>query len=183
MPTLKQSLQEWAISFRREEFIRNFPQRGAYIPLSRGLFAVVDESDFEWLNQWKWCADAAGYAVRGIGKNGKTQIIKMHRLIMNTPFGMGTDHINGSVFDNRRCNLRICTFAENLRNRSVRKDKKSCKYKGVYKGSNNWQALIYTNGKLLHLGRYSTAKEAAIAYDKAALQYYKEFSRVNFPKL
>jgi hypothetical protein len=24
------------------------------IPLTQGKFAIVDDSDFEWLNQWKW---------------------------------------------------------------------------------------------------------------------------------
>ena len=26
------------------------------ISLTQGQFAKVDDEDFEWLNQWKWCA-------------------------------------------------------------------------------------------------------------------------------
>jgi len=183
MVASKKSVQDWAKSFRHEKFIKDFPLNAKYIPLTRGLYAIVDETDYEWLNQWKWCADKKGYAVRGIIlKNGKTKIIKMHRLIMNAPDGADVDHINGKFSDNRRCNLRLCSRQQNLQNRKGYKNKKSCKYKGVYKSKKKWQVLISVNKKLLHIGMYSTSLEGAIAYDKAAIKYHKEFALLNFPK-
>lgn len=32
------------------------------ILLTKGKFAIVDDKDFEWLNQWKWQFDITGYA-------------------------------------------------------------------------------------------------------------------------
>ena len=89
------------------------------ISLSRGLFAVVDDADYEWLSRWKWSASTYGYAVRaetisGRGKSRKRKIFWMHREIMQTPPGKDTDHINGNRLDNRRLNLQICSRSQNI---------------------------------------------------------------------
>jgi surfactin synthase thioesterase subunit len=55
------------------------------IHLTQGKFALVDDEDFDWLNQWKWHYDK-GYADRTV--DGKH--IYMHRAIMNTPDNMKT---------------------------------------------------------------------------------------------
>ncbi len=62
-----------------------------YIKLTQGKKVMVDDSDFEWLNQWKWQLSDNGYAIRRY----KTTF-RMHRLINNTPSGLFTDHINGN---------------------------------------------------------------------------------------
>lgn len=91
------------------------------IQLSQGKVSLVGDSDFEWFNQWKWTAMKRGntwYAVRGGFLGPK---ILMHREIMNAPKDMQVDHINGDGLDNRRENLRVCTNAENGRNRKINK--------------------------------------------------------------
>ena len=40
----------------------------------------------------------------------------MHRFLMNPLKGMVVDHINGITLDNRRKNLRVCTYQENAFN-------------------------------------------------------------------
>jgi flagellar basal body rod protein FlgC len=105
----------------------------------------------------------------------------MHRLIMNTPDGMDTDHINSNGLDNRRQNLRICTHAENLANRKKQISNTSG-YKGVSwdKSCKKWAANISICGKYKKLGRFTDLVEAARAYDAAAKEVYGEFAKPNF---
>lgn len=47
------------------------------IPLTQGLFTLVDAADFERLNAFKWCAsthDGKSYAVRGVGAAGSSAV-------------------------------------------------------------------------------------------------------------
>ena len=144
------------------------------IPLTQGKFAIVDADDYEWLSQWKWCArkgTSAWYAIR----NGDN---RMHRIIINTPSGMDTDHINGNGLDNRKCNLRMCSRSQHHYNRKPKKGK----YKGVNIGgyTNKWQARITVKGKRISLGYYKTKKDAALAYDNAAKKCCGNYARTNF---
>lgn len=154
------------------------------IPLSRGKFAIVDASDYDWLNQWKWSYRPNGYAIRKenvITDDGKLKrkTIRMHRIITNAPDNMEVDHINRNGLDNRRGNLRIVTHAQNMCNQKVRTG--TSKYKGViwYNKNNKWLARIRKNGKAIHLGYFVCEIEAALAYNAAALKYHGEFARLN----
>lgn len=136
------------------------------IKLTQGKFTLVDNGDFEWLNQWKWYLNSKGYAMRGKRISGKQIMILMHRLINNTPEGLKfeTDHINRDKLDNRRENLRTATRSQNKINTNLRKDNTSG-YKGVSwnKNRNRWMAQLHINGKHIHLGLYSTLQGAWLA--------------------
>jgi len=151
------------------------------IPLTQGKFALVDDADFDWINQWKWNYHQ-GYATRTIYKPFKKTIL-MHRVIMNTPDGMETDHIKiDETLNNQRSNLRICTTAENRRNYGLRKDNTSG-YKGVHKTKNGkWQARIQVGGKRVSLGVFISAEQAVIAYDSELSNYHGEFANFNLRK-
>ena len=90
---------------------------------------------------------------------------------------MVIDHINGDGLDNRRENLREATRAQNMRNLRLRSDNTS-QYKGVRRlGDHIWQARV--NGQTV--GYFDTALDASFAYDKAAVEQYGEFARLNHP--
>lgn len=150
------------------------------ISLTRGQVALVDDEDFDYLNQWKWCVDSYGYAVRTHGKRPNRFTMWMHRLIMNTPKGMDTDHINGNRLDNRKSNLRVCNRSQNKCNVTKHKDNKSG-YKGVswFTRNKKWQAQIMIEGKTLFLGYYDTPEDAAVAYNKAAVEQHQEYAKLN----
>ncbi len=148
------------------------------IKLTKDKFSLVDDSDFEWLNGFKWMFFSSGYAVRF----DKGVYIPMHRFIMKTPKGMFTDHINGNPLDNRRSNLRICTAGENRLNMCIPKNNTSG-YKGVckfkYSKSLPWTARININKKRFHLGYFKNPEDAAVAYNEAAIKYHGQFARLN----
>jgi len=109
-------------------------------------------------------------------------ILPLHQLIMETPKGMQTDHINGNPLDNRKENLRICTNAENQRNRGPQKNNTSG-FKGVHWNTrrNMWQSYIAHNKKQTALGYFKDKEKAARAYDRKAIVLHGEFAYTNFP--
>lgn len=149
-----------------------------HIQLTRGFVAIIDDEDFELVINYKW------YAKKGSGRKGSVdyphnwKIGSMHRLIMGYPKGMQIDHINNDPMDNRRCNLRVCTVKENLRNRKPRL--KSSMFLGVAPSLKKWQASIGVDYKRIYLGTFETQEEAAVAYDAAAQKHFGEFANLNF---
>lgn len=151
------------------------------ILLDHGKCVLVDACDYEWLSRWNWFRNTFDYVYRNSTRpNGEPCIVFMHAEILNTPKGMVTDHINGNPLDNRRCNLRLASHSENMRNRKLRKD--SCSgFKGVFwvPSNRNWRAQIQCDGKKHHLGIFGDPISAAKAYNEAALRIHGRFARLN----
>lgn len=155
-----------------------------HMVLTRGLVAIVDDADFEWLSQWKWCAISVArthYAQRRqCMPGGKSIAFLMHRVILQTPVGMVTDHRDCNGLNNTRANLRAVTQQQNLMNRRPQLGGTS-PLKGVWWDNavprTPWRSAIRLNGKLQYLGRHETAEEGAAAYAAAAAKYFGEFHR------
>jgi hypothetical protein len=158
------------------------------ILLTQGLTTMVDDEDFEELNQYKWCAvrRRAGniYAARHPSvaedpvPHSRRRTYYMHQVILGT---RGGDHIDGDGLNNQRENLRACTHKQNGMNRR-KLAPASSRYKGVCRSGNlknPWASKIQPNGKTIHLGVYATEYEAALAYNEAALTLFGEFAKLN----
>jgi hypothetical protein len=154
------------------------------IPLTNGLFALVDDEDFDRVNQYKWQAykatDGLIYAVRRI-KGETHKKIRMHRFIMNTSNpNIKIDHRNSDSLDNQKHNLRIATNSQNQQNRRKTTGLTSI-YKGVcrVKHRNLYRSTLYINRKPINLGYFKDEIMAAQAYNLAAEKYFGEFAKVN----
>jgi hypothetical protein len=154
------------------------------IMLTRCIFAIVDADDFERVAPFKWQAcNVSGdkwYARRTAKIGGMQRAVNMHRAILNPPNGFDVDHIDGNGLNNSRSNLRICSRADNLRNR--RKTRGTSRFKGVYWNARvgRWHASIQANKARHDLGFFTNEIDAARAYDAAAIHLFGEFARPNF---
>lgn len=156
------------------------------IPLTQGLVALVNDADYDWLNQWKWHVQNMNgkfYAKRNsLKETGKSFSILMARQILGLEYGDSrqVDHIQHNTLDNRRKKLRICTQRENLMNQKPQKGRSSI-FKGVSwsRFAKKWAAYIKTKGKKIHLGYWIKEKDAAEAYNKAAKKYFGKFAYLN----
>lgn len=148
------------------------------IPLTQGMVALVDDEDFEGLSRFRWCYDN-GYARRKeMSDGGKWENILMHRVILNARSGIDGDHKDENTLNNRRSNLREATRSQNGSNRG-RPSNNTSGFKGVswHKHHCKWGAHIRVNWKLIHLGYFTKAEDAASAYATAAREYFGEFYR------
>lgn len=160
------------------------------IQLTQGKVALVDDEDFEWLNQWKWTPvdnKKTSYARRAFSVFEGRQTFKtisMHRAIMKVSDPkIFIDHKDHNGLNNQRSNLRICSHSENNANKLPQQNRHS-KYMGVgivnkNKPNSNWKATICKNGIDHHLGVFKTEEEAALAYNEASKRIHGEFGYIN----
>jgi hypothetical protein len=159
------------------------------IPLTQGKFALVDDDMYDFLMQWKWNIQSAGYAVRQVRHERiidgyiwtRIEAILMHRLVCNPPEGLLVDHINRDKLDNRRENLRPCTVQQNFYNIDKRPSNRGSKYKGVRycKDKKRYLVFVSYDSQRLRVGSFKCEIEAARAYNEAAKKYQGEFAYLN----
>lgn len=144
------------------------------IPLGVGAkdgYVLVDRK-YEYLANDNWRKTFYGYAVRS--KDHQL----MHRIILNAQRGAVVDHINGDKLDNRAENIRVCTQAQNMKNQKKKANRSG--FKGVTIAPNGkYIARIVNDYKRIRIGTFSTAIDAAQAYDEAAVKYHGKFARLN----
>jgi hypothetical protein len=147
------------------------------IPVGKNNYALVDPDDFEKVSTHSWWLHSKGYASTTLRSNGTPKNVKMHVMIA----GPNKDHKNRNRLDNRKENLRTASRTQNSQNR-FRENKNG--YKGVRISSaktRSYRARIIINKREICLGSFPTAREAAQAYDEAAILGFGEFACLNLP--
>lgn len=119
------------------------------------------------------CLDTHGYVVIRIDRKS----YKAHRLAWLYLHGnlppKQLDHINRDRSDNRLCNLRLATSAENNQNRSL-STKNTSGHIGLCwkKQTQKWHAHICINRKITHLGYFTDLTEAIAARKAAEVKHH-----------
>lgn len=160
----------------------------------KGSSFFIDDEDHYLIENIGCYVTKKGY-VKGWDKKRKKGI-SIHRLIMgviDSTYPL-VDHINGNPRDNRKSNLRLCSHAENNKNR---KASGFSQYLGVtvnipyykyintkgeltmYKRKPAFVAQISIDGKGKNLGRFKNEIDAAKAYNEAAIKHHGEFANLN----
>lgn len=145
------------------------------------LWAVVDDEDAELVAPYRWCAHVQPHTIyvqRNIVLDGHPATQMLHTLITGW---FRVDHIDHNGLNNRRSNLRQTNGSTNAMNSQKRRGCQS-RFKGVCRDRYGWRAYIGGgNTKRTHLGCFSSEEEAALAYDRAAIERFGEFAHLNFP--
>lgn len=155
------------------------------IKLTQGKYAIVSAQDYKQLSQYNWCAIRNRhnwYAVRNVKVAGGRKLYAMHRQILQLPANnvIQVDHHNGNGLDNRRRNLRIAGRTQNQQNcRQPRHNTSG--YKGVCwdKNRQQWLVSVTKHSKAHFIGRFNSRRQAAIAYNRAAVKLHGCFARLN----
>lgn len=111
---------------------------------------------------------------------GKMKRVQIHRLIMGLPKGI-IDHADADPSNNACSNLRVTNQTNNNFNQKGAKRGSKSGYKGVYwhKAAQKWCAEVVYNHKKHYLGLFKEVEDAALAYNKKALELCPEFANLN----
>ena len=180
------------------QLLRYEPETGKLFWRERtpDMFTETSSEDGRWRRSAEWAANRWNSAHSG--KEAFTALsygyyvgtvlgrrVMAHRVCWAISVGAWPDildHANGVPSDNRLENLRVATRSQN--NQNVRSQRgSSSKYKGVTfdRSRGKWIAGIKKDFKRRNLGRFEREIDAAIAHDRAAIELYGEYARLNFP--
>jgi hypothetical protein len=155
-----------------------------FVPLTQGLYALVDAVHYERVSRYKWCLSRSGNKLYAYRKDhGKS--VRLHQFLMNPPKGMVVDHIDGNGLNDLCRNLRVCTPQQNACNHYRRKPKGAAsQFIGVYrlkKRPDKWFVFVQAGALKAHLGPFDDEVEAARARDYKAVEMHGRYARLNFP--
>jgi len=163
------------------------------ISLTQGKFAQVSDEDYDRLSKFKWqwvkprTVGATGYATRTKTYTRSQRVhVFMHQMVCAPMLEYEADHRDGDGLNNQRDNLRLATRAQQCQNRPHRVTANSL-FKGVKfeprAKIKPWGARIHCGSVRKSLGTFSTAEDAATAYNLAALELFGEFAWFNTPRI
>lgn len=147
------------------------------VPVKNAGHAKVDPEDFDRASQRRWYAVKRGRkALILYAESAAHPQVLMHRFIVDCPTGFVVDHINGDGLDNRRSNLRVCSQRDNSRNRGAVNGYCGVSWKADI---GRWRARIMVERREISLGAFDTPEQAAEAYNRAAIEHFGQFAKLN----
>jgi hypothetical protein len=164
------------------------------IPVKHGV-VLIDDEDAEKMKDVKLHSttrrlkDLDYFHISAYGPGwGKSKPLGRH--LMDAPDGYVVDHINGDTFDNRRCNLRVCTPSQNNAAGRPSPGKNPWNYKGISKFTTvkngkryeTWRAEVgagQRNRKMIYVCKSICPHTAALRYNQSAIHLYEEFAYKN----
>jgi len=122
---------------------------------------LLDKDDWLWVKEYRLhvVPNHSTFYVIIADANNKQWLL--HRVLLNAPKGKVVDHENGIGLDNRRKNISITTYAENMQNRHGKVGVSGERGVCWHKGANKWQAYCTIEGTTFQLGNHDTVEIAA----------------------
>ena len=157
------------------------------IKLTKGKYAIVDDEDYPYLNRFVWgiskTREGILFAIRQVRiSNGKAIYLFMQELLIKKERQQLITFKNKNTLDLRKDNL-LAMNRSHISNRfKKKKGNFTSKYKGVCLGGwkkNRWIGQIVKDKKIYTVYRGYSEKEAAICYNKKALELFGEFAYQN----
>lgn len=145
------------------------------IELQNHDIALVDDEDFDFVRGFVWYRIRNNKGVHGACTVVEGKSACMHRMILGLDSKefrhLSVRHINKNKLDNRKENLRVQTFSQAA---SWCPPRSETGFKGVHadRRRGTYWASIFVQGEFHYLGKFPSAKAAAIAYNKAARTFW-----------
>lgn len=119
----------------------------------------------------------------GIQTYYKNKVTNIGKVVLKYEGPLILDHKDRDIFNNQKENLRLITKEQSQLNTSNRNNSLS-KYKGVSWCSQlkKWRVRCQIRGFRKQIGYYVSEEEAALAYNKVAIKFHKEFAVLNIIK-
>jgi hypothetical protein len=153
---------------------------GNHAWISVGVWIVlVDAARIQLLRDKRWRVvrridGVPSYVTTGQASGGTREVL--HRSIAVAPSGKEVDHKNRNALDNRDANLRVCTHAENCRNRKRPQGRTGFTGVRFEASRQRYRAVIYVNGVRSRGPRRKTGEEAAADYARLSIDLHGDFS-------
>lgn len=147
--------------------------------LKQRNYFYFDLEDYDKIRSYCWSFDKYGYLI-AYNKNNqnKKTIIKMHMVVMNYDSTENVvDHIKHKKYDNRKSELRICTYSQNMFNKMPYCNKAIIT--GVQFENNKFKAYLRYQGKMVLCKYFETLEEAIAVRKEAEKKYFGEYSYDN----
>lgn len=138
---------------------------------------LFDLEDYDLIKDYKWNINKL--RSNCVQANTNRTTIKMHRLILGLTKGEIADHINRDESDNRKENLRKCTFSENGRNK-LTSLRNTSGHKGIHESKSGYRYEAYIsdiNGKRIRKMFYFTTYSGKENAYKCACEWYEEMDK------
>lgn len=148
------------------------------VTLSDSQTMLCDIDIWEKVKDMRWTVNRQGY-VQTTTREGreKSRAVLFHSFVLKCDNTHVIDHINRNKLDNRKCNLRLATRAENSINSLSTHS--STGARGVYvdkRKKRKYIAYLSTNGKNHRIGSFFTLAEAKEARENAVVKKYGEYA-------